>query len=60
MYDDITRIPLIIRSPQGERRRSIRQSVISICWTATTMALADIETRDSAGGKYPCRNSHAA
>ena len=30
MYDDITRIPLIIRSPQRGGDRSIRQSVISI------------------------------
>ena len=55
MYDDITRIPLIIRSPQGERRQ-VDTPVSHIDLLPTMMALADIEkTRDSAGGKYPCR-----
>ncbi|MFP1455474.1 hypothetical protein ACLB1O_24435 [Escherichia coli] len=30
MYDDITRIPLIVRRRKGSGDRSIRQSVISI------------------------------
>ncbi|MDU7127768.1 MAG: sulfatase-like hydrolase/transferase [Escherichia coli] len=42
MYDDITRIPLIIRSPQGERRQ-VDTPVSHIDLLPTMMALADIE-----------------
>ncbi len=42
MYDDITRIPLIIRSPQGERRQ-VNTPVSHIDLLPTMMALADIE-----------------
>lgn len=41
MYDDITRIPLIIRSPQG--RRQVDTPVSHIDLLPTMMALADIE-----------------
>ncbi len=55
MYDDITRIPLIIRSPQGERRQ-VDTPVSHIDLLPTMMALADIEKPEILpGGKYPCR-----
>lgn len=54
MYDDITRIPLIIRSPQGERRQ-VDTPVSHIDLLPTMMALADIENQRFCRGKYPCR-----
>ncbi len=50
MYDDITRIPLIIRSPQGSGSRSIRR-VSHIDLLPTMMALADIEKPEILPGK---------
>lgn len=50
MYDDITRIPLIIRSPQGERRQ-VDTPVSHIDLLPTMMALADIENQRFCRGK---------
>lgn len=50
MYDDITRIPLIIRSPQGERRQ-VDTPVSHIDLLPTMMALADIEKPEILPGK---------